>query len=137
MCAWLQIAPCEPPPDEERDHALIAQYLDPRTFLWWLRSLLSDDPAHAAGGDWDAEPHTPATASVNDSRSTDIGFMPTVEEILRSWARDSSAFVSADEKVKSYLKELERRADESGAAADVDLLRAFRQTWEALALELR
>jgi hypothetical protein len=137
MCAWLQIAPCEPAPDEERDHALIAQYLDPRTFLWWLRSLLSDDPAHAAGGDWDAEPHTAATASVNDSRSTDIGFMPTVEEILRSWARDSSAFVSADEKVKSYLKELERRADESGAVADVDLLRAFRQTWETLALELR
>ena len=55
MCAWLQIAPCDPPPDEQRDHALIAQYLDPHTFLWWLRSLLADDPAHAAGGDWDAE----------------------------------------------------------------------------------
>jgi len=137
MCAWLQIAPCDPPPDEERDHALIAQYLDPRTFLWWLRSLLSDYPAHAAGGDWDVDPHSPGTVASNDSRAADIGFMPTVEEILRSWARDSSAFVSANEKVKSYLKELERRADESGARADVELLRAFRQTWETLALELR
>ena len=51
--------------------------------------------------------------------------MPTVEEILRSWARDSSAFVSADEKVKAYLKELERRADENGAAADVELLKSI------------
>jgi hypothetical protein len=137
MCAWLQIAPCDPPPDEERDHALIAQYLDPRTFLWWLRSLLNDDPAHAAGGDWDAEAHVSAAAAINDSGAADIGFMPTVEEILRSWARDSSAFANADEKVKAYLKELEHRANESGAAADVELLKAFRQTWEILAMELR
>lgn len=137
MCAWLQIAPCDPPPDEDRDRALIAQYLDPRTFLWWLRSLLTDDPAHAAGGDWDAEVHTPATAAVNDSSAADIGLMPTVEEILRSWARDPSAFVNADEKVKAYLKELERRADENGAVADMKLLNKFRQNWETLALELR
>jgi hypothetical protein len=137
MCAWLQIAPCDPPPDEQRDHALIAQYLDPHTFLWWLRSLLADDPAHAAGGDWDAEASTPSTASANGSRVADIGFMPTVEEILRSWARDSSAFLSADQKVKTYLKELERRANESGAAADVELLKTFRKTWDTLALELR
>jgi hypothetical protein len=49
MCSWLQIAPCEPPPDEARDHALIAQYLNPRTFLVWLRSMLADEPARA---DW-------------------------------------------------------------------------------------
>ena len=33
-CAWLQVAPCTPPPDEKRDHGLIAHYLDPHTFLW-------------------------------------------------------------------------------------------------------
>jgi hypothetical protein len=63
--------------------------------------------------------------------------MPTVEEILRSWARDSSAFVSADEKVNAYLKELERRADENRAVADMELLNKFRRNWETLALELR
>jgi hypothetical protein len=31
VCAWLQVAPCDPPPDEKRDHVLIAQYLDPHT----------------------------------------------------------------------------------------------------------
>jgi hypothetical protein len=77
------------------------------------------------------------TAAINDQRFTDIGFMPTVEEILRSWARDSSGFVSADEKVKAYLGELERRAHEGGVAADVELLKTFRQTWDTLASELR
>ncbi len=137
MCAWLQIAPCDPPPDDKRDHALIAQYLDPRTFLWWLRSLLADEPAHAAGGDWDAEARTSGGAAGSGSLIADIGFMPTVEEVLRSWARDSSAFLSADEKVRNYLNELERRSNESGRATDAELLRAFRKTWDALALELR
>jgi hypothetical protein len=137
MCAWLQIAPCDPPPDEDRDHALIAQYLDPKTFLLSLRSMLAYGPPHASGGDWDAEAPISVTAALNKSGVADIGFMPTVEEILRSWARDSSAFVTADERVKTYLKELERRADESAAADDVDLLKRFRQTWETLALELR
>ena len=90
MCAWLQIAPCDPPPDEERDHALIAQYLDPRTFLLWLRSMLGDEPATPPVVTGTRKCLT-ATAEANDSRVADIGVMPTVEEILRSWARDSSA----------------------------------------------
>jgi len=137
MCAWLQLAPCDPPPDEERDRTIIAQYLDPRSFLLWIRSLLADEPARAAGGDWDSEAATSALATHSDTRVADTGFIPTVEEILRSWARDSSAFVTADGKVKSYLYELERRAVESGAKADAELLRAFRQTWDTLASELR
>lgn len=137
MCAWLQIAPCDPPPDEERDHALIAQYLDARTFLLWLRSMLADDAAQAAGGDWDEGVHPPATSNMNDSSNSDVGLMPTVEEILRSWARDSSAFDEANEKVKAYLNELERRAVENGAADDIELLRKFRNTWDTLASELR
>ena len=136
-CAWLQIAPCDPPPDEGRDHALIAQYLDPRTFLWRLRSLLNDEPAHTAGGDWDMETHYPVSANFSDTRAEYASFMPTIEEILRSWARDSSAFAGADEKVKTYLTELQRRSGESGATADAELLSAFRRMWETLARELR
>jgi hypothetical protein len=136
MCAWLQIAPCEPPLDTERDHALIAQYLDPRTFLLWLRSMLAEVPARAAGGDWDAEGSIWNDAANNDVSAIDAGIMPTVEEILRSWARDSTAFAVADKRVKTYLTELERRADEGGAIADVELLKTFRQTWDTFASEL-
>lgn len=137
MCAWVQIAPCDPPPDDERDHALIAQYLDPHTFLLWLRSLLNDEPARAAGGDWDAEGSPPTILTTSASQIAGIGLVPTVEEILRAWAQDSSAFIAADERVKTYLGEIERRADENGAASAVEMLRAFRRTWDSLASELR
>jgi hypothetical protein len=137
VCAWLQVAPCDPPPDEKRDHGLIAQYLDPQTFLWWLRSLLADSPVEGAGGDWDSNRGPSPDSSEKMSHSLDLGSMPTIEEILRAWARDSAAFRSADQKVKSYLSELERRAAEKQAQSDVELLRTFRNTWEMLAGELR
>jgi hypothetical protein len=136
VCAWLQVAPCEPPPDEKRDHGLIAQYLDPHTFLWWLRSLLADSPVEAAGGDWDSAGGPPPSVASN-SHAADFGSMPTVEEILRAWARDSSAFRNADQKVKNYLSELERRAAEKEASSDIEMLRTFRKTWDALAGELQ
>ena len=116
---------------------LLPQYLDPHTFLWWLRSLLSDDPRMLPAAIGTRNRHHRPRRSSTTRGALDIGLMPTVEEILRSWARDSSAFVSADEKVKTYLNELERRADETGAMADVELLKTFRQTWETLASELR
>ncbi|MBE0541986.1 MAG: phospholipase D family protein [Verrucomicrobia bacterium] len=137
MCAWLQVAPCDPSPDVDRDRALIAQYLDPRTFLIWLRSVLADEPARAAGGDWDADHDSRIAGDSHDRSTLDVGLLPTVEEILRAWARDASAFVSADEKVKSYLLELERRAVESTNTADVELLQTFQRTWNTLASELR
>jgi hypothetical protein len=137
VCSWLQVAPCDPPPDEKRDHGLIAQYLDPHTFLWWLRSLLNDSPVEGAGGDWDADPGKLPNISSGNSHSTELGSMPTIEEILRAWARDSAAFLSADRKVKAYLGELERRAAENETAADTQLLKTFRKTWDTLAKELR
>jgi hypothetical protein len=138
VCAWLQIAPCDPPPDERRDHGVIAQYLDPQTFLWWLRSLLGDSHVEEVGGDWDTNGDQSQDARRKGSQVLDLGSMPTVEEILRAWARDSAAFRTADQKVKTYLSELERRANEFEAPSNAaELLRIFRQTWETLAEELQ
>lgn len=137
MCAWLHVAPCEPPPDEDRDRALIAEYLDPHTFLVWLRSVLADRPANAAGGDWDADPDAPGGGDSGSRSVPAVDLIPTLEEILRAWARDSSAFASADEKVRSYFHEIESHARENGSAADVEMLEGFRRTWETLAAGLR
>ena len=136
-CEWLQVAPCDSPPDVDRDRALISQYLDPRTFLLWLRSLLSDEPPRGGVGDWDEDDSKQGGGSNHDRIRAEIGLLPTVEEILRAWSRDASAFVSADEKVKSYLFELQRRAGEGGNTQDVELLQTFQRTWETLASELR
>jgi hypothetical protein len=136
VCAWLQVAPCDPPPDEKRDHGLIAQYLDPHTFLLWLRSLLSDNSAEGPGEDWDSD-RSKSRDGAEHASASGLGPMPTVEDILRAWARDAAAFKNADQKVRTYLAELERRAVEREAPSDVELLKTFRKTWETLAGELR
>lgn len=137
VCAWVQVAPCDPPPDHARDTGLISQYLNPNTFMWWMRSMLTDAASDGGGGDWDSDDDPPKGKASRSSRALDVFAMPTVEEILRAWARDSAAFSNADEKVRTYLSELERRAAETNAEADAELLRTFRTTWERLAGELR
>jgi hypothetical protein len=137
MCEWLQLAPCDPPPDEARDRALIAQYLDPRTFLLWVRSLLADAPARMTDADWDEDDGGSVATGSQADNQVDSGLLPTVEEILRAWARDASAFRSADEKVTTYLSALELRAAENNNPADLELLKTFQKTWNTLASELR
>ena len=136
-CEWLQIAPCDPPPDMDRDRALIAQYLDPRSFLLWLRSVLADAPPQGGAGDWDEDDAKKGGAGHQDQSVSNDGLLPTVEEVLRAWARDASAFASADEKVKSYLSGLQLRAVELANTKDVELLKTFQRTWDTLASELR
>jgi hypothetical protein len=131
----LQTAPCEPPPDDERDRAVIARYLDPRTFLIWLRSILADDPK-AGGGDWDAKDIAYGPTTRNESLS-DLTMAPTLEEILRAWARDPSTFKAADEKVSQYLSAFRDRALEVNDPEAIVLLEKFRETWDRLASEFR
>ena len=137
MCEWIQIAPCDPPPDEARDRALIAQYLDPRTFLLWVRSLLADEATHPNDADWDDDGIGNSGTDGHAENRPESDLMPTVEEILRAWARDKDSFRNADEKVGAYLVDLEQRAAENNQSANVELLQTFRKTWNTLASELR
>lgn len=137
MCEWLQIAPCDPPPDEARDRALIADYLDPRTFLLWVRSLLADEASHPTDTDWDDDGDGHGGTGRRVDSQLEMGLLPTVEEILRAWARDSAAFRAADEKVTAYLTDLERRALENNQPFDLALLQNFHTSWNTLASELR
>jgi hypothetical protein len=137
MCAWLQIASCDPAPDQGRDRALIAQYLDPRSFLLWLRSVLADEPAYAGGGDWDDDNGKHSDPRDGSRKPIDLGSLLTVEDILRAWARDRAAFAAVDEKVVAYLRDIESAAAQRGQADEARLLQTFQQTWNALATELR
>jgi hypothetical protein len=137
MLSWLQAAPFNPAIPEDRDRAVIAQYLEPRTFLLWLRSLLLDQPARAGGGNWDDdEDRSTGMRNPGGSGKTKGDGSPTVEEILASWARNPQSFAEADSKVRAYLSELEKRAVESGAQEDVVLLSKFRAMWSTLSTEL-
>src|SRR5262249_19654642 len=109
----------------------------PNAFMWWMRSTLTGAAPDGGGGDWDSDDDPSKGKVWKRSRSLDSGAMPTVEEILRAWARDSTAFRNADEKVRTYLSELERRAPETNAETDAEWLGTFRTTGERLAGELR
>jgi hypothetical protein len=137
VCSWVQVAPCDPPVDKQRDEAIVAEYLTTRAFLLWLRSLLSEEGNTFDGSDWDAAPPISPHSKVDGKRASEIEAMPTVEEILRSWARGPSSFAAADEKVRAYLAELERRTEDRGEKEDTELLKRFRRMWESLAVELR
>jgi hypothetical protein len=64
------------------------------------------------------------------------GLIPTVEEILGAWARNEAAFSDANDKVKQYLDDLEKRAKQTGKVEQVQLLSKFRAMWTTLAKEL-
>jgi hypothetical protein len=131
MCSWLQFAPCTPPPDKQRDDALISEYLDPKTFLMWIASELEGEPL-AAGGAWDLD-----GGSVEMKGATrTLSAAPTMEAILRAWARDPRAFSAADEKIRSYLAEIQRRTEQSGTQEEIELLRRFNECWITLTTEL-
>jgi hypothetical protein len=130
---WLQHTPITPPLGEERDRRALARYLDPRTFLRWLRSLLTDDPFVDGGDDWDGTDHQSAVAPGNRGPEW---WAPTIEDALKAWNRDPNKLADVDLKVRHYLKliEEEQRAD----LRDEDLLiiQDFRDTWSILRGEL-
>jgi len=136
MCAWVQLAPFEPSLDESRNRAAIAQYLTPQIFLLWLRSLLAQEPPRA-DGDWDSDERSHETSSGSGGLKMAESDLPTVEEILRAWARDPQNFIEADRKMSAYVCGLEQRARETGQSNDATLLKELQETWATLASELR
>ncbi|MCB0197015.1 MAG: hypothetical protein KDJ65_34020 [Anaerolineae bacterium] len=126
---WLQRAPLDPPPDEERDRHALARHLDPRTFLLWIRSLLNEDNAGDGGGDWDS------VTPVSHQKSTVVLFnwwAPTLEEVLKAWTRNPDTLRVIDRKVQDYLK-LMHDKDEVKKNPEVrQLLNEFESTWTVL-----
>ncbi len=126
-CEWIQIARFVPPIDQKRDHAAIAHYLDLATYFLWLRSRLADQP-RPGGGDWDKEDPSDA-APIGHTASFLASVVPTLEEVLRSWARNPAAFAEAESVVTNTLVEMERRAT---GEEDIKALSDFRKTWFTL-----
>jgi hypothetical protein len=127
--AWLQRAPLQPPPGEERDHRALSRYLDPRTFLLWIRSLLHAEDIGDGGGDWD-------TLSVRAEPQTSIvgpsWWAPTLEEMLKAWSRNPANLRAVDQKIERYLKFVQDRADDPYTDEEQQLFEAFKQTWQIM-----
>ena len=134
-CAWLQSALfVEEPLD--RDKEVISQYLDTRSFLLWVRSALDGDPVLPDGIPWNQPPSKPPDPPGPPGNPPSLDATPTIEEILKAWARAPQAFAVADVRVQSYLAAQRDRALESGRKDDVRLLNDFSELWQTLKVGL-
>jgi hypothetical protein len=130
--AWVRLIPCDPQIDELRDKRLIGRYLDTKTFFLWLRSLLSEASPGDFGGDWDGErPHSSPKSKT--SHISEMPELPTLEDVLRSWAHDPASFVNANQRFSQYITELEQRADAERNDRDKSVLTQFRDFWDLIA----
>ncbi len=124
---WLQRAPLTPPPDEDRDHRALAQHLDPRTFLMWIRSLLGGGDPGDGGGAWH---------EVGSRRHGRDGgafwWAPTLEELLQSWSRRPESLQQVDRKVQQYLTYLQADAMPQSDAKEREIIAEFARTWETV-----
>ena len=128
--SWLQRAPIDPPPGEERDRQALARYLDPRTFLLWIRSLLTGDACGDGGGNWDDDADSTQRRKVPKGGPT--WWAPTIEEVLRAWSRDRSSLVRIDKKVRQYLKLYEEQKDIELTPEERIVVADFHGTWHIL-----
>ena len=127
--AWFQRAPLDPPPDQARDRRALSRYLDPRTFLLWIRSLLDAEDIGDGGGDW----NTRSDRERPSSRAASLTWWaPTLEEILQAWSRDPSSLRKVDRKVERYLKFMQEQSDQQYSEGEAEVLDEFEQTWQVL-----
>ena len=124
---WLQHASLVPPPNEERDRRALAWYLDPRTFLFWIRSLLDGGGLGDGGGQWHAvgqrqrnRPHGP------------VWWAPTLEELLKSWSRRPDSLRDVDSKVQQYLSYIRAEGAHETNAEELRLVAEFAATWKTV-----
>ena len=132
---WVQKVELTSGLPHDRDQRALAQYLTPRVFLGWIRSLLHPEQVPDDDGKWDEE--------TKESRRRGEGHMasapwwaPSLEEVLRAWARNPDAMTLVDQKIKTYMRYLDERENEEKYHNDKKVLREFATTWKVLRREL-
>ena len=126
--SWLQRAPADPPFGAERDRAAFVRLLGARGFLQWLAGLLANDSQHNEG-DWTIE-QVAERLSTGQLQSLDTS-LPTLEEILSAWARDSKKFGEIERRVSEYLPAVLEHARREDPDAVV-LLNSFNDLWRKI-----
>lgn len=126
--AWLQLAPLDPPPNEERDLRALAAHLSPRIFLLWLRSLLSVGEPLDGGGEW----HDHHQKSQITALGAFNWWAPTLEDVLSSWTRNPDNLLFVDQKVQNYLKLMREEVREDISSEEWELLEKFENTWRVI-----
>jgi hypothetical protein len=126
--SWVQLAPLDPPSDEDRDHRALAAHLSPRVFLLWLRSMLGSGEMLDGGGDW--------RSSNSGKKSKDVNIFtwgaPTLEEVLSTWTRAPQNIKMVDQKVQTYLVLIREEYQVEFSDEEKKLLQDFEETWQVI-----
>ena len=128
--SWLQIAKMNPPPDEGRDQEAIGGYLNVRTYMLWIKSMLTGASDDVESGDWKIPEKS--LRELRGKKNTPGWWAPTLEDILRACVRNSKELVSIDASVRHFKKIW------SGKIKDEDrkIIEDFEKTWQVLRTEL-
>ena len=132
-CRWVQLAPIAGFNAEDRDKTLMAEYLDVRTFLSWVRSLLDDSIAGDGGGDWN---DSGKRALGTQKRSAISGWVPTLEQALKAWVRDRKQLQLADRAVARYFDTIRETQEDTLSAEERQAVDAVRKVWPVIRREL-
>lgn len=98
---WMQRVTVDPPLEEQRDLAALANHLGLRAFHDWMRAMLSGDTLPVGGGAWDEDP------GVQSKHPQGLRYdRLTLEDILMAWARDRNAFGRVDRHFSPYVDAL-------------------------------
>lgn len=100
--SWLQSIPIQGFQQDKRDRLLLRQYLSDDQLLAWIYQTLTGNSEGAEGGPWDEDgPNT----SANWRGRKRKGLAPTLEDMLRAWLKNRSAFDQIDEIIAIFESE--------------------------------
>jgi len=126
--SWLQRAPAEPALGPDRDRAAFVRLLGGRAFLLWLGGLLADD-GRQADGDWTND-GLPGGDGADGASENDLE-LPTLEDMLAAWSRNSDKFKEIERKVSQYLPAVIEQAEQEEPHI-ASMLKDFTDLWRTL-----
>lgn len=126
---WVSRIPLDPEPAPERDRRAIAQYLDPKAFMAWIREILNDYRLDDGGGAWDEHDAT-ALKTRKAGRGLSASEIPTLEEILKAWSRNPDSIFEADKRMRDYFEFVRKSSKTPSLELDIERrLAEFEQVW--------
>lgn len=128
---WLQVVPWNPALTEERDTAVLSDYLGPRQMLSWIHEVLNGFSDGDEGGAWDAPPSKARSAS--RGKSAVLG-LPSIDQALRMWLKDQTQLDEVD-RILKICSQKSKSSPQSDSADDKLIevhLRKFSRSWLTL-----
>ncbi len=133
---WVQLARMEGFQPAERDRKLLSQYLDVKTFLAWIRSLLDQSLCGEGGGDWDGQPRTPHPQRRDGSDPNAVAWAPSLEQALRAWLRDPDQLRQVDDVMTRFLDSIYQAHGSGAPGPEAKALTEIRSVWPVIRREL-